>query len=117
MALLDKLAKAANQYTGSAVPKMIINRFIEDYGKVVDLDIDNKSKTITAAILLNGESDSMRVTIAEYEVIRADSSSSVVVQNASSDRAWVDALLKNYVIGKSWEIPKMAAAGLDAVLG
>ena len=117
MALFDKLAKAANQFTGSAVPKTIINRFIEDYGKVVDLDIDNKSKTITATILLNGDSDPIRVRIDEYEVIKAGSSSSIVVGDASSDRAWVDALLKNCVTGKSWKIPEMAAAGLDAVLG
>ena len=117
MSLRSKVAKIADSLTGSYSTRVAINRYMGEYGKMITLTIDNKNNKVIASVLLNGESSPMEVRIDGYEIIKNDSSASVLVKDASSDRAWLSAILKKYVVGKSWEVPADKIDFLDDFLG
>lgn len=117
MSVLSRLAKGLDHLTGSASTKVAINQLIGEYGKMIELRIDNKNKTVIASVLLKGESSPIEVRIDKYEIIKNDSSASVLVKDASSDKAWLNAVLKNFVIGKSFDVPADKIDFIDDFLG
>ena len=106
MSIKSKLAKGLDWLTDSASTRLYINHmFIGEYGTMIELKIDNKKRKVTASVLLNGESSPIQICIDGYEIDKTDSSASVLVKNATSDRAWLDAVLKHFVIGKPFNVP------------
>lgn len=100
-----KAGKLLDRLTGSASTKYVINQYIRDYGQLTALRIDSRKKSITASILLNGESRSINLNIAEYSIVKEGSSPGLIIQKASTDRPWLNAVLENHVIGRLWVIP------------
>ena len=114
---MDKIKKMAAQASGASGAKVIINRLISEYGKVCDLEVNKNKCSIIASILLEGENDPIKVTIEKYEIIKTDTSTSVMIKSASSDKAWLNTGIKNFLIGKSWDIPPKAIPFLDGLIG
>jgi len=117
VSILSKVAKGLNYVTGSASTKFAINRLIEDYGKIIELAIDGRNKKVIISILLRGETLPIEVRIDEYEIIKTDLSTSVIVKNASSDKVWLNAILKNVIVGKPWDVKNKGADFLNDILG
>lgn len=117
MLKMGRFAMSLDQKTGHVGTKLILNNVISEYGKVVDLNIDTKSKCIDATLLLHGENEPMSARIDEYEVTKTNSSAAFLVKAASSERAWLDAVLKNCIVGRSWNVPAKAIPHLDDFLG
>ncbi len=114
---VGKCLKVLDGITGSASTKYAINQRIGEYAEVIDFKIDNKNKKIMASVLLKGESHPIEVTIDGYEIIKDDSSASLLIKDASSDKEWLNAVLKSFVIGKSWNIPVDKIDFLDGFIG
>lgn len=70
MSIFGKIIKSLDQLTGSAGIKLFINRQYGEYGKMIELKIDNKNKKVIASVLLKGESSPIEVRIDNYEIIR-----------------------------------------------
>lgn len=109
MSILGKLKDKAVNIAGDTVAKSAINKKISDYGEITMLDI--KGKTIAATVLLKGEKDTISVIIEDYEIIKSDAS--FVIKSVNADREWLDALLKNNIVGKRWPIPEKVAPYID----
>lgn len=117
MSLLGKMVRTVDQATGSVGPRRAINQYIRDYGEITELAIDTDRKRISAQLLLHGERVPLQVCVEAYEVVKTGSSVSLLVKAASSDRAWLDAVLNRFLVGRPWEIPAKAAALVDGFLG
>ena len=117
MSIRSKVAKLLDHLTDSATTTAVINQYIGEYGKVIDLTIDNTNKKATVSVLLKGESSPIAVRVDEYEILRNDSSTSVRIKHASCDRPWLDAVLQRFVVGKSWDVPADKLDLLDDFLG
>jgi hypothetical protein len=117
MPLFGKIARALDQATGSAAPRKLLNQYIRDYGEITDLTIDAPRKRITARLLLHGEREPLDVTVEEYDLIRTGESASFVVRAADSDRAWLNAVLNRFIVGRAWEVPAKAVALVEGLLG
>ena len=117
MSIKSKIAKIAfnfdNWLTGGRATRSYINRRIEEYGEVIELKIDNKSKRISVKALLNGETDPIEVNVEEYD-LQGDS---ITIKKISSDRAWVNAALGNFVAGKSFTLPPKSVDFINDFLG
>lgn len=117
MNISNKIVKGLDRLTGSASTKFILNRLIGEYGKMIELTLDTKNKKIIASALLKGENVPIKVIIDKYEIIKKNSASSIVVKEASSDKAWLNAILKSFIVGKSWDIPTDRVDFIDDFLG
>ena len=113
----SKAGKFLDRLTGSASTKYLINQSIKEFGQLVELKIDNRSKSVTVSILLNGESLPMKLRIDEYEIIRDNSSAGILIKDASSDKPWLNSIIKKFVIGKALKVPADRIDYLDDLLG
>jgi len=101
-----KAGKILDRLTGSASTKYLINQFIKEYGHLTELRINRSAKSITATLLLSGESRPIDIYIEKYAVIKNGSSTRFIIRKAESQKPWLDAILNKLVIGRSWLIPE-----------
>ena len=117
MSIISKFAKVAsnldNFITGGRITKSLINSRIKEYGEVIDLKIDNKEKVISVKAQLNGEESPITVEVTEYEL----HNNSIEIKKVSSDRAWINAVLSNFVAGKSFKLPQKSVDFINEFLG
>ncbi len=104
MSFRSILAKTLDTVTGSGSTRYAINQFIGEYGKIVNLNINRTQKKIDATVQLKGEIMSIDVSIEKYS-IEWGSAPKIWIEEAYADRPWVDVILKNHVVGKSFDIP------------
>ena len=116
MSLKSKTGKYLDRLTGSGSTKFIINQVIRDYGQLTEFRINQQDKIISAAILLTGEDRPIKVTIRKYSLAVKDNSTSLLIEDAESDRPWLTAILKKYVINRPWTIPEEGAEFLKDLL-
>ena len=120
MSILSKIAKFAkcvdDRLNNGRGLCWVVNRKIEEYGEVLDIKLDNKDKTIKVKVLLKGESEVIEVAVDEYEIVRNDAETLIRVASASSDRPWLDAALRNFVVDRNFRVPEKTVGYLEDFL-
>jgi len=78
---------------------------LKKYGKLANLEIDNKKKVITADLDLKGENETVRIVLANYRLVETEGKKTVIeLGTIEVSRAWMNALVKTLV--KSNAIPE-----------
>ena len=71
---------------------------LKKYGKMTRLEIDKENKTISADLVLKGETECVRIKLLNYHLIQVDSENPVfTLGTIEVSREWLDALLKTLV--------------------
>jgi hypothetical protein len=112
-----KVAKGLHRFTDSVSTKYFINKRIGEYGQVVELKIDSKNKSVYASVQLKGENSPIKLEVENYEITKSDLSTSVLIRDVSSDKPWLDAVVKNFLVGKPIDVPVGMIKYLDGFLG
>jgi hypothetical protein len=99
----------------SAAIQRWLSRELADYGEVLDFQINSRERSAELHVLLKGEREKLAVQIDEYEIISADKDY-IVVKRARASREWVNAVLRNLVIGKRQQIPPQYSSLVKLVL-
>src|SRR5215831_8533400 len=79
-------------------------REMADYGEVLDFKVNSRARSAELHVRLKGEHEKLTVHVDEYELVAGDKDY-IVVKRARASREWVNAVLRNFVIGKRHEIP------------
>ena len=119
MGLLHAIKDAlhsAKDAGASFVAERFAAQWVEPYGRMLNLSIDSRNKKLRVEILPKGEKEPLAVTIDEYELVMKDGVQSILVKKASASREWVDALVKDFAIGKTIPLPEKYASVLKTVL-
>jgi hypothetical protein len=117
MSILGKVAKGLDRVTGSASTKFAVNALISRYGKLTSLSIDIRNGKVSATVELKGEASPLEIKIERYELIRNHSALSILIQEAASDREWLDTVLKDFVVGRSVKVPDSKKELVEEMLG
>ena len=76
----------------------INNGLLKKYGKMTQLKIDKENKTISADLVLKGETECVRIKLSNYRLIQEDGKNPVFELGAIEvSREWLDAFLKTLV--------------------
>lgn len=110
--MLRKLKDAAL----SKGAKTALNVAIEEYGKVLRLDLDTKDKCMSAEVLLEGESDVLLIDVGHYELIEKEGEYRLLLHAVHTSRAWLNTLAKNLLEGREVQIPAKYAKILNRVV-
>jgi hypothetical protein len=119
MGLGDMLKGAVSQVKDSGAAAAIrawLSREMADYGEVLDFKLDSRARSAHLHVLLKGERDPLAVTIEGYEFGGAGGQEYVIVQRAHASRPWVNAVLKNFVLGRRHSIPSQYSGVAKMVL-
>lgn len=103
---------AAKDALTSRAAQTWANNLIGRYGKVQDLKIDSRSKTITVSCLLDGEVSPITVTVGNYEVETQGGKKFIRGSRFTCSRRWLQNVLADHAEGKRIELPPWAASAL-----
>lgn len=89
--------------------KKMIEKYIANYGVVNKLLFDSKLKTLSATLQLRGEPSELEVTIGRYAVRRDAGKAFVHVEEIEVSREWMQALARDLLVGREFEVPAWVA--------
>jgi hypothetical protein len=72
--------------------KQYLNSKFGRFGRMLDLKVDSKEKTIRAEVLLKGEKEPIEIRIGHYEV-RTEGSSGLALSSIKTSRPWIDEVI------------------------
>lgn len=96
----------------SKAAKAYANNFISRYGRVTDLAIDSKRHRIDLTCELNGEVSPIGVTIEKYLIETKSGKTFLEVLDSSATRPWLQAVMRDHLHGRRFELPGWAASAL-----
>ncbi|HYG35756.1 MAG TPA: hypothetical protein VEC99_13280 [Clostridia bacterium] len=88
-----------------ASAKAFINRKIENFGTVSQLQLDSKQKTAALEVILKGEASPILVKIASYELIERGSEVFIRIHRIEASREWMMAAANQYLVGREFKVP------------
>jgi hypothetical protein len=91
-------------------------RQLEDYGELKMLKINSTDKTVHVEVLLKGEYQPLSVEIQEYEFSSEGGRDYIAVKRATASRDWVNAVIRNFLIGRKHPLPEQHSAMIRVVL-
>ena len=97
--------------SSSAAKSMIASR-LERYGKLTDLRIRSRDKTIFAEVLLEGEEVPIGIQVERYRIIGKSGENAVVVEAVTASRPWLQNLLQDLLVDKPIPVPSVVLLAL-----
>lgn len=88
------------------------NTLIARYGKIQDVKIDSRLKTVEVTCLLHGEPSPITVEVVNYVVDSEAGKKFVRATGFRCTRPWLQNVLTDFGHGKRVELPRWAAAAL-----
>ena len=97
--------------TSTAAKSMLASR-LDRYGKLIDLRIRSREKSITAEILLEGEALPVGIHIERYRITGKSGEHALLVESVSASRPWLQNLLQDLLVGKPIAVPSLVLIAL-----
>jgi hypothetical protein len=85
-----------------------LNKLIERYGTLVDLQLNTVDRSLSLTLLLKGEGTPIEIRVHEYTLFTEDGQSVLVIVGSKIDtsREWLTALIRDQVVEKRLVIPE-----------
>ena len=96
--------------------KISINKQIQAFGEVTVLTLDTQNKSIELDVMLEGELETLHVSIGRYEITGEVGSKKLSVSQISTSRKWINTLAATYLEGKSFDLPDEYAKTIEALI-
>ena len=96
----------------STAAKSLLASRIDRSGKLTDLRIRSREKTIFAEVVLEGEEIPVAIQIERYRITGTGGEYALVVERVSSSRPWLQNLLEDLVVEKPLPVPSMVLIAL-----
>jgi hypothetical protein len=97
--------------TSSAARSLIASR-LGRYGKLTELKIRSRERTIRAEFLLEGEDEPVVIQVERYRITCKDGENAVVVEAVTASRVWLENLLRDLVVEKPLPVPQVVLLAL-----
>ncbi|PAF51760.1 hypothetical protein BKH43_00555 [Helicobacter sp. 13S00401-1] len=105
----DLISKASHKLLESKLKGVI--------EKMLKLNLDSTNKTIDLEVKLKGESESIKVYITGYKLVKLDDERALLYfETIQTSREWIDTLIKLYFKDKPVPIPTKYAETLGIVI-
>lgn len=96
----------------SSAAKSLLASRVERYGKLTDLRIRSREKTISAELLLEGDAVPVVIEIGRYRITGKSGEHAVVVESISASRPWLQNLLEDLLVDRPLPVPSIVLLAL-----
>ena len=96
----------------STAAKSLLASRLDRYGKLTDLRIRSREKTITAELMLEGEEFPVGLEIRRYRITGQGGDYSLVVESVTASRPWLENLLQDLLVEKPVSVPSIILIAL-----
>jgi hypothetical protein len=93
----------------SMVAEKMLQKYLEPYGRLMDLALNSRQNTASIKVLLKGETEPLIIDIQEYELVQEPAGSYVTVKRATASREWLTLLLRTFLLGRRLDVPEKYA--------
>ena len=87
-----------------------VNSKLKGIGEMTELSIDTKTRRVRMRFELVGEGEPIEVEITKYSLKNEDSEARLTIEEATASREWLNVALREFVVGRTIQIPAKAAA-------
>ena len=115
MAIFNAISAAFGSVKDKAVAasaKALINRKIERFGTVTDLEIDTQNKTLRGQLELKGEATGILISVGRYELSEENGVTWITFWDFRASREWIANLLNDCVAGRKFQTPEVVKMAL-----
>lgn len=99
----------------SAAARSLLASRIERYGKLTELHLDSKARTITAEVVLEGETEPVAIHVGRYRIGGEPGKHTLTVEELEVSRLWLKNLLEDVLVGKPLPVPSLLLVALGKV--
>jgi cell division protein FtsX len=103
--MLEKLRDSG----ASKAASMWLESKIGEYAEVENVTINSREKQIDLLLHPRGDDKNLKIRVEAYSVENRDEKYILSVQEVSSSREWLTRLAKDYIVGREYIIPEIAA--------
>ncbi len=96
----------------SAAAKSLLASRMDRYGKLTELHLNSKEKSVTAEVVLEGEVEPVAIHIGRYRVGGEPGKHTVTVESVEVSRVWLKNLLEDVLVGKELPVPTLLLVAL-----
>lgn len=96
----------------STAAKSLLASRLDRYGRLTELRIRSREKTITAELLLEGEEVPVGIVVESYRITGKNGEYALVVSSVTSTRPWLQNLLQDLLLDKPMSIPAVVLIAL-----
>ena len=107
MSFKSSLIKIAIKWTPNSLILWVANIMLKGIAELTDFSFDLEARKAYIQIQLVGESETIEVWLEGFAIISDEESYKLIIQQAQSNRLWLDNLLSR-IVGKAWKIPVTA---------
>ena len=79
---------------------------------MTEFSIDTKTRSIHARVELVGEVEPIEINVGKYELTQRGDDVSIAIVDIATSRQWLTAVLRQFVVGRSFTIPPQAGTVL-----
>ncbi|MEQ1485159.1 hypothetical protein [Methyloglobulus sp.] len=106
MSYKTSLIKTAIKCTPNKMIIWVANIILKGIAELTDFSFDIETRKVYVQTTLYGESEMIEVWLDGFAVIKDGETYRFIVQQAQSNRPWLNNLLFR-IVGKEWKIPKI----------
>jgi hypothetical protein len=96
----------------SSAAKSFIASKISRYGKLNELRIRSRDRSIFVELLLQGEEEPLRIEIARYRIVMRNGEAMMIVEEVRASRVWLHHALEDFLLGRELPVPAVALVAL-----
>lgn len=96
----------------SSAAKSLLASRVDRYGKLTDLRIRSRERTIAVELLLEGEEIPVTIRVERYRITGTSGEHSLTVEAVSASRPWLQNLLEDLLLGKPLQVPSILLLAL-----
>ncbi len=89
----------------SASAKLFIRKQIENYGELLDFEVDSSKKSIFVSVMLAGEDKPVELHIKKYFLVE-NNPMKIKLNNIESNREWITRAAKEYIENRKFPLPE-----------
>ena len=104
MSFKTSLIKMAIKWTPNMMIIWVANIILKGIAELTDFSFDLEARKVYVQIQLLGESETIEVWLEDFAVVSDEESYQFIIQQAQSNRPWLNNLLSR-IVGKAWKIP------------
>ena len=107
---LRRLLRGPKDAAVALAARTAFNARFPRIGKMTELTIDTKKRAIRVQLDLLGEVEPIEIRVGKYELKQNGRETKLKILDVTASRPWMTEVLREFVMGRSFEIPPAAGA-------
>lgn len=96
----------------STAARTLLASTLDRYGKITDLRIRSREKTIAIELVLEGDEIPVTIEIERYRITGKSPDYAIVVERIMASRPWIQNLLQDLLVEKPLPVPALVLLAL-----